>query len=161
MKSSGALLVLALLVVVVAPAAAQSDVDVAHAASVVMQQLDAFRRGDFDLAYTFASTTIHQLFDRAAFERMVTHGYPEIARSTSAWIAGSRVAPDGTLYVVMKIRGANGNAVEAIYEMVREGGSFRINGVVARPDGASASASVSSRRSSSAASASPPKRTRS
>jgi hypothetical protein len=161
MKSSCALLVLGLLTLLGPPAAAPSDADVADAAAVVMQQLDAFRRGDFDLAYTFASTTIHGLFDRAAFERMVTHGYPEIARSTSARVAGGRVAPDGTLYIVMKIRGANGNAVEAIYEMVREGGSFRINGVVARPDGTSASASASSRRSSSAASASPPNRTRS
>jgi hypothetical protein len=161
MKSSRALVLFALLALPLAPARAQTDADVANAAAVVMQQLDAFRRGDFDTAYGFASEMIHGLFDRVSFERMVTLGYPEIARSTSAYVASGRMAPDGTLYLVMKIRGANGNAVEAVYEMVREGGSFRINGVVARPDGASASASASSRRSSSAASASSPNRTRS
>ncbi len=33
----------------------------------------------------------------------------------------------------MKIRGANGQAVEALYEMIWEDG-WRINGVATRPD---------------------------
>jgi hypothetical protein len=34
----------------------------------------------------------------------------------------------------MKIRGANGQQVEALYDMVREEGTWKINGVVAKPD---------------------------
>lgn len=164
MKASRALLAAVLVAALAAPVGAQStpDADLAHAAAVVLQQLDAFRRGDFGTAYGFASTMIRGMFDPAAFERMVTTGYPEIAKSTSAYVADGRHGPDESVQLVVKIRGANGNVIEALYELVREGGVFRINGVLVRPDdGASASASDSRRRTSSAGSATPPNRTRS
>ena len=107
---------------------------VAAATAPVLKQLDAFRRGDFDTAYAFASEAIHQQFDRAAFERMVTGGYPEIARSVFAVVAEGEQAPNGNVYLVLKIRGANGLSVEAVYELVTEGGDWKINGVIARPD---------------------------
>src|SRR5882672_12837511 len=69
-----------------------------------IQQLEAFRRGDFDTAYTFASAEIKEQFDRETFEQMVKGGYPEIARSTSATVGPSILAPDGTVYVTLKIR---------------------------------------------------------
>jgi hypothetical protein len=145
-----------------ASAVATVNAAVAEATGIVMAQLDAFRRGDFDAAYTFASAMIRGMFDRAAFERMVRAGYPEIARSSAAHVTSSRSGSDATLYLIVKIRGENGAAIEALYELVREEGSFRINGVVTRPDdGISASASDSSRRTSSAGSEAPPKRTRS
>ena len=80
---------LALLLLVSAlPAWAQTTAP-KEAAEPVMKQLEAFRRGDFDTAYTFASSEIKQLFDRPAFEHMVKNGYPEIARSTFASVAAS------------------------------------------------------------------------
>jgi len=105
-----------------------------EAAEPVMKQLEAFRRGDFDAAYTFASSDIKQQFDRPAFEYMVKNGYPEIARSTFATIAGSTMAPNGHAYLQIKIRGANGNSIEALYELVLENGQWKINGVSAKPD---------------------------
>ena len=99
-----------------------------------MKQLEALRRDDYDTAYTFASASIQEMFDRPAFERMVKGGYPEIARSSSAHVVESRVGPDGHVYLRVKIRGANGNNIEAVYDLVWEGGRFRINGVVAKPD---------------------------
>ena len=108
--------------------------DVKAAAEPALRQLDAFRRNDYDAAYTFASTEIHRLFDRDAFERMVRTGYPEIANSVRAHVASTRVQPNGTIYLVIKVRGANGQQIEALYEMVRELGTYKINGVVARPD---------------------------
>ena len=104
------------------------------AAGRVMQQLEAFRRDDYDTAYTFASAKVRQIFDRRAFEQMVKRGYPEIARSTLAVAAESQVTRDGHVFLRVKVRGANGNSVEAVYDMIREGGSWKINGVVARPD---------------------------
>ena len=74
------------------------------------------------------------MFDREAFERMVKGGYPEIARSTFALVSRTEVAPDGHVYVNVKIRGANGNSIEALYDMVRENDGWRINGVVTKPD---------------------------
>src|SRR6266567_2477676 len=105
-----------------------------EATEPVMKQLEAFRRGDFDTAYTFASSEIKELFDRSAFEQMVKNGYPEIARSTFASVAGSTVAPNGHVYLQIKIRGSNGHSIEALYEMVLENGQWKINGVSAKPD---------------------------
>ena len=128
--------VLALLLLVPAPHAwAQTPKPAPKEASEpVMKQLEAFRRGDFDTAYTFASSDIKQQFDRPAFEDMVKNGYPEIARSTFASIAASTVAPNGHVYLQIKIRGANGNSIEALYELVLENGQWKINGVSAKPD---------------------------
>ena len=139
-RTRGVVLATALLVMtsgparLAAPAAAQPGVDAAAAEAPVMRQLEAFRRDDYETAYTFASATIHELFDREAFERMVKGGYPEIARSAFAHVAERHAAPDGRVYLRLKIRGQNGNSVEAVYEMVWEDGRWRINGVVARPD---------------------------
>ena len=127
---------LALLLVLVAlPATAQPARPAPkEATEPVMKQLEAFRRGDFDTAYTFASADIQQQFDRPAFEQMVKGGYPEIAESTFAAVVGSALAADGHAYVAVKVRGANGNNIEAFYELVLESGQWKINGVAAKPD---------------------------
>jgi hypothetical protein len=127
-------LVLGLLLCLAPLAEGGGEPVVAAATAPVLEQLEAFRRGDFDTAYTFASESIHQQFDRAAFERMVTGGYPEIARSVFAVVAQGELAPNGKVYLVLKIRGANGMSVEAVYELVDEAGAWKINGVIARPD---------------------------
>jgi len=125
----------AVIVLVLAlPVHAQPAREATAAAEPVLQQLDAFRRNDYDTAYTFASAMIQRLFDRQAFERMVKTGYPEIADSVRAHVAGTRTGTDGTVYLVIKIRGANGQRIEAIYEMVQEAGTWKINGVAAQPD---------------------------
>ena len=114
--------------------AGQRDADVDEAGRVVMQQLEAFRRDDFQAAFTFASRTIHDLFDAGRFEAMVRSGYPEIARSARANIDGSKRGDAGELYLFLHVHGENGRGVEAVYELVKEGGAWRINGVVTRPD---------------------------
>ena len=106
------------------------------AAEPIMKQLDAFKRDDYDAAYGFASAEIRQMFDRRAFERMVKTGYPEIARSSFALVGETEERADGHVLVKVKIRGANGNGIEALYEMVKEPDGWRINGVVTRPDAA-------------------------
>jgi hypothetical protein len=134
-RTRGRTLLAALLMLVSAAAApAQPDPDAEAAGRVVMLQLDAFRRNDFDTAFGFASDEIHQLFDRPRFEAMVRGGYPEIASSISASIARATRGPGGRLYLLVRVRGTNGQAIEAVYEMVLENGSWRINGVVTQPD---------------------------
>lgn len=134
MRQRSAPLLLFLVAMALLAPAGHAQPDEKTAAELVLRQLDAFRRNDYDTAYTFASAQIRGLFDRQAFERMVKAGYPEIADSVRAHVAGRRLAPDGTVYLVVKIRGANGQQIEALYEMVREAGGFKINGVAARPD---------------------------
>ena len=113
---------------------AQTEADAHAAAEPVMRQLEAFRRGDFDTAYTFASPEIQALFDRQAFEQMVRSGYPEIAQSAFAAVVQAEPGADGHVLVRVKIRGANGRGVEAAYDMVKAGGRWTINGVRAWPD---------------------------
>jgi hypothetical protein len=113
---------------------AQTATDVDTASEPILKQLDAFRKNDYDLAYSFASTEIHSLFDRQDFERMVKTGYPEIADSMRVRVVEQRLAPSGRVLLLLKIRGANGQQVEALYEMVWESGAWKINSVVARPD---------------------------
>jgi hypothetical protein len=107
--------------------------DAKAAAEPVVKQLEAFRRDDYDTAFTFASAEIQAQFDRQSFEVMVRRGYPEIARSTFAAVVKTELVPEGSAYVTVKIRGANGQSIEALYELVWQGG-WRINGVVTRPD---------------------------
>jgi hypothetical protein len=128
------LVVLATSLLVAGTPAAQQGPDPKAAVDPVMEQLEALRRGDYAVAYTFAAQAIREMFDLPAFERMVRSGYPEIARSSSAHVAESRVGPDGHVYLRVKILGADGKAIEAVYDMVWEGGRFRINGVVTKPD---------------------------
>jgi hypothetical protein len=129
-------LLLALLLVLVAwPAWAQTVKPAPkEATEPIMKQLEAFRRGDFDTAYNFASSEIREQFDRPAFEQMVKGGYPEIAQSTFATVVSSAIAPDGHVYVAVKVRGANGNSIEAFYDLVLESGQWKINGVASKPD---------------------------
>ena len=113
---------------------AQTDKgDPKSAAVPVVRQLEAFRRNDFDTAFTFASGMIHAQFDRQDFETMVRRGYPEIAHSTFAAVTRTELESDGLAYVTVKIRGANGQTIEALYELIWEDG-WKINGVATRPD---------------------------
>jgi uncharacterized protein DUF4864 len=116
------------------PARAQQDADAKAAADSILRQLEAFRRDDYDGAYAFASEDIQQAFDRVSFERMVRSGYPEIAHSSSAAVSRADVAREGHVHIRMKVKGTNGNTVEALYDMVRESAGWRVNGVVTRPD---------------------------
>jgi Domain of unknown function (DUF4864) len=116
-----------------AVAIAQTEAEAKDAGSVVMQQLEAFRRDDFDTAFTFASAEIRQLFDRPRFEQMVRTGYPEIAQSASATVDSVQRGDAGQLYLFLRVVGANGRTVEAVYEMVLEDGRWHVNGVVTRP----------------------------
>jgi ABC-type transporter MlaC component len=118
---------------VAAPARGQGSSDAEKAVATVLQQLEAFRRNDFDAAYTFASAMIHQIFDRQRFEAMVRGGYPEIAHSTRALVLDRKLDTNGSVYVRLEIRGANGKIVDAIYELVWEDGAWKINAVVTRP----------------------------
>lgn len=133
-RALAVLLVAAITALLVSAVVAQPAADGTAAADPALRQLDAFRRNDYDTAYTFASAEIRRRFDRPGFETMVKSGYPEIAHSARARVVSTRVTPEGTVHLVLKIRGANGQHVEALYEMVLEAGGWKINGVVARPD---------------------------
>jgi hypothetical protein len=99
----------------------------------VLDQLAAFRRGDWSAAYAFASSAIQAQFPPEAFRTMVTRGYAPIARSVGATV-GRVEALDGQRGLVeVRVAGENGETVDALYELVEEQGRWRVNGVVTRP----------------------------
>jgi hypothetical protein len=106
----------------------------------VLEQLDAFRRGDWATAYTYASSAIQARFGLEAFRQMVASGYAPIARSARATVARAELVEAGHGFVEVRVEGANGESVDAVYELVEEQGRWRIDGVLTRPvDGATAS----------------------
>jgi hypothetical protein len=100
---------------------------------VVLDQLAAFRRGDWPAAYGFASSAIRAQFAPDAFREMVTRGYAPIARSASATVRRVDVLDPRRGLVEMRVEGQDGERIDALYEVVREPGGWRINGVLARP----------------------------
>jgi Domain of unknown function (DUF4864) len=125
---------------VAAPVAGQGADPRAEMTRTVLDQLAAFRRDDWAAAYTYAASAIQARFGLEAFRQMVTSGYAEIAHSLRATVSHvEMVDPDHGL-VQVRVDGANGQTVDALYELVDEQGSWRIEGVLTRPvDGATAS----------------------
>ena len=136
----GAAFVLALLAVA-GPVAGQGGDPRADMTRTVLDQLAAFRRDDWSAAYAFASSAIQARFPLEAFRLMVTGGYPSIARSARAAVSRVEVVDAAHGLVEVRVEGANGEAVDALYELVDEQGQWRVNGVLTRPvEGATARA---------------------
>ena len=99
----------------------------------VLDQLAAFRRGDWNAAYGYASTAIQAQFTPEAFRQMVTGGYAAIARSAQGVVRRTEVLDARRGFVELRVEGQAGETVDALYELVEESGGWRINGVVTRP----------------------------
>lgn len=125
----------ALLWLVSTAVAQQSDAERQAAAmtQTVLQQLEAFRRGDWTTAYGFASSTIQSRFTSEAFREMVTRGYAPIARPLQSRVLATRVIDPQHGLVEIRVEGQNGETVDAVYELLEEQGAWKINGVIARP----------------------------
>ncbi len=98
-----------------------------------MQLLAALREHDFGAAYALASREMHRNFSRTEFEWMVKRAHPEVASSAYAFVVRTHEA-DGFLYVTVKVHGRNGKDIEAIYELVREGETLKVNAMSSRTD---------------------------
>jgi putative lipoic acid-binding regulatory protein len=126
-------LAVGLLLALVLGARAQETVQITEAAELVLQQLAALRAHDFAGAYALASREMQRHFSRGEFEWMVKRTQPEIASSAYAFVVRTHES-GGYLYVTVKVHGKNGKDVEALYEVVREGETLRVNAVSSRGD---------------------------
>ncbi|MGH7321376.1 MAG: DUF4864 domain-containing protein [Candidatus Rokuibacteriota bacterium] len=131
------LVVLPLVLLVTALAAGAQQTDAQRQgdamAKTVLDQLEAFRRGDWTSAYRFASASIHSQFTPEAFRQMVTRGYAPIARPLQSRILATRVLDATRGFVEIRVEGQNGETIDALYELVEERGAWRVNGVISRP----------------------------
>jgi len=117
----------------VAPCAGAEETTGPTPADVVMKLLAALRTQDFATAYALASREMHRHFSRGEFEWMVRRAHPELASSAYAFVVRTHEA-DGFVYVTVKVHGKNGKNVEALYEIVREGDTLKVNAMSSRPD---------------------------
>ena len=116
------------------PAAAQSAApQVTAMTRTALDQLAAFRRGDWNAAYGYASAAIQAQFTPEAFRQMVTGGYSAIARSARGTVLRTEVLDARRGFVELRVEGQDGETVDALYELVEEFGAWRVNGVVTRP----------------------------
>jgi putative lipoic acid-binding regulatory protein len=128
------LTVLALiLAVTLAMVPAARGEDPKEAAAVVMQQIEALRARDFAGAYALVSRELRRNFSRNEFEWMVKRAHPEIASSRHAYVVRTHET-GGFVYVTVKIEGRNGKHIEALYEIVREGDTLKVNALSSRGD---------------------------
>ncbi len=125
-----------LLFLLAAPVGAQPP-DAAQRATamqqVVLDQLAAFRRGDWTTAYGYASETIQGQFSPDAFREMVSRGYAPIAHSIGATVLRAVADDPQRGYVEVRVHGRDGETIEALYELVDEHGAWKINGVITKP----------------------------
>ena len=103
------------------------------AGALVLRQIQALRSHDFAGAYAFSSRELRRNFSRGEFEWMVKRAHPEVVESTFASVVRTHES-GGYVYVTVKIRGRNGQALEALYEMVQEADGWRVNALTSRRD---------------------------
>ena len=101
--------------------------------ALVLRQIEALRKHDFATAYGLSSRELRRNFSRGEFEWMVKRAHPEVADSTFASVVRTHES-GGFVYVTVKVRGRNGDSVEALYEMVHEADGWRVNALTSRPD---------------------------
>lgn len=136
----GAALALVLLAVA-GPVGGQGGDPRAEMTRTVLDQLAAFRRDDWPAAYAYAASSIQAQFPLEAFRQMVTGGYAPLAHSARATVSRVDVVDAAHGLVEVRIEGASGETVDALYELVDEQGQWRVNGVLTRPvEGATARA---------------------
>jgi hypothetical protein len=97
--------------------------------TVITNQLEAFRRGDFAAAYEFAAPGIREKFSLAAFTAMVSKGYPEIATNVEA-VFGLTFDDGARAVVDVRVVGKDKASRRYQYLLERAGNNWRISGVV-------------------------------
>ena len=101
--------------------------------SVIRQQIDAFRAGDFQSAFGFASDNIKGIFGTAEnFGAMVSGGYPDVLNPAEIAVLSERPEGAATWLRVM-LTGPEGALSFYDYEIVETPDGPRINAVVRIP----------------------------
>ena len=97
--------------------------------TIILQQMDAFKRDDGAGAFAYASPEIRAMFGTPEhFMQMVRRGYPQVYRPREVTFR-ERVVFQGKPALVVHIVGQDGSAVLALYPMQRQpDGSWRIDG---------------------------------
>ena len=100
---------------------------------VIESQLEAFNARDVNEAWGYASPMIQGMFGNATnFGVMVENGYPMVWTNRGAEFGELREV-GGRLYQRVIVEDANGGSHVLEYQMIEQGGTWQINGVVVLP----------------------------
>ena len=97
--------------------------------SIITQQLEAFRAGNYSAAYKYADDELKAVCSLQMFERMVQKGYPEIAHSVAV-NCGLTLDNGETAVVAVRVRGLDDKWADYQYMLHWNGATWRIKGVV-------------------------------
>lgn len=123
------ILALCLVLCLFMPAVGAEEAERAQAIrSVISAQIEAFKRDDGAVAFSYASPDIQVKFrDPKAFMSMVATAYPQVHRPQSVEF-GELVGSDAVYVQKVLLRGPKGKLVLALYEMVLIDERWWING---------------------------------
>ena len=101
------------------------------AINAIQAQLKAFGRGDYKAAIVYQSSGLKRNFaSPEQFRAMIMHVYPEFAHSKRAVFGPAQSDAAGAhLVIPTAVTGTDGITVHAVYLMVREGKSYKVEGV--------------------------------
>ena len=110
---------------------AAKPADRAAAVGAIQAQLKAFSRGDYKAAIQYQSSGLKRNFASPdQFRAMMTRVYPEFAHSKRAVFGPAQSDAAGAhLAIPTAVTGTDGITVHAVYLMVREGKSYKVEGV--------------------------------
>jgi hypothetical protein len=131
-----ALLALFALSVLVGPARAGdvTESDRGPVRMAIESQIEAFKAGNHDLAYSFAAPSIQRIFPSVdRFIAMVKGGYDPLY-SPESYYFGRDTDISGTIHQEVIVTDRNGRQWQAVYTLQRqEDGSWKITGVKMNP----------------------------
>lgn len=98
---------------------------------VIAAQIQAFRDHDAPKALSFAGDAFHQRFadPQAFFDAIMQSGYAPIMQSASQSFGSYQMLDDAHVLQEVKLTGTDQIVYEAIYQMVKEAGGWRVSGV--------------------------------
>lgn len=122
---------LVLVVLVWSHAASAGDGEIKAAQGTIESQLNAFRAGDGELAYSYAAPTIQRLFPTAElFMGMVDRAYQPVRNPRNFAFGKAEDMGGGKIAQQVLLTGPDGKEYEALYTLeLQPDGIWRITGV--------------------------------
>ena len=118
-------LLAAIATLVALPALAQEE----PIQNTITAQIEAFKVDDFAKAFSYASPTIHQIFQNSAnFGAMVTQGYPMVVRPAQVEMMDLRTV-GGALWQRVRVTDQKGQSFLLDYQMIETPDGWQINAV--------------------------------
>lgn len=102
----------------------------AAAATLIKQQLAAFKKRDFASAMQLQSASMKSRFaSPQEFGRMMLGSYPDFCNYKSVRFGRGRIAKDKSVWMRVRLQTASGNELHSMYQLIWEKGALRVGGV--------------------------------